>query len=147
MLLFFLVYTGMGCDGGLAPPDEPPVGTLHATITYEGAWPPADSLHDLRLVAMRFVPQDTSDFLQLNNLVFSPRSLDYFVEHDTVVVAEVDRGTYVYTGVAQQYDESIFAWRPVGLYSEQNGVFQIRPGDTTFIRIAVDFDHLPPFPP
>jgi len=147
LLVLLVTILAAGCDSGLAPPDEPPVGTLHAVITYEGAWPPADSLHDLRLVAMRFVPKDTSDFLQLTNLVFSPRSLKYFVERDTVVITDVERGTFVYTGVAQQYDANIFSWRPVGLYTDDDGVFQVRPGDTTFIRITVDFAHLPPFPP
>lgn len=135
------------CDGGLAPPDAPPTGTIRGTVHYAGAWPPADSLRDLRFVAMRFVPQDTADFLELSRLVFSPHTLQRFVDHDTFVVRDVAAGAYVYSGIAQQYSPSLFAWRPVGLYEANDGVFFVSSGETTDVAITVDFRALPPFPP
>ena len=103
------------CDHGLAPPDVPPSGAIRATITYRGAWPPADSLFDLRFVAMPFVPRDTADILDLARIVFSPQPLPYHVSADTVVLVGVPAKTFVYSGVAQRYTSSFVAWRPVGL--------------------------------
>lgn len=137
------------CDHGLVPPDEPPVGTIRAIITYAGhpdAWPPRDSLHDLRFVAMRFVPEDTTDFLQLNRLVFSER-LRYHVPVDTVVLENIETGLFPYSGVAQRYAADLFAWRPVGLYDANGGILQVRPGETADVRVLVDFRNPPPFPP
>lgn len=147
--IFAAVLTSLllSCDHGLTPPDEPPVGVIRGMIEYVGTWPPPDSLHDLRFVAMRFIPQDTSDFLQLNRVVFTPRSLRFNVERDTFTISNVAAGTYVYSGVAQQYTSNIFSWRPVGLYQNDDGIFQVRSGDTTDIEISVDFSHPPPFPP
>lgn len=135
------------CDHGLAPPAEPPVGAVRAFISYEGAWPPRDSLLDLRFVAMQFVPQDATDLLELNRIEFSdrlpaepPRSAD------TVVLGNVDIGAYVFSGVAQHYATDLLAWRPVGLYEENGGVFHVRRGETTDVRVRVDFHNPPPFP-
>lgn len=138
-----------GCDHGLAPPEEPSYGTLHVFITYAGGaqdWPSPDSLRDLRFVAMRFVPRDTSDLLDLNRIVFSER-LRSHVARDTVVLARVESGAYLYVGVAQKYGADLFAWRPVGLYEADNGVLFVAPRETTRVEVAVDFRHPPIFPP
>lgn len=149
LLLAGLAGLGAGCDHGLTPPAEPPVGTIRGLLTYRDArptWPSRDSLQDLRFVAMRFVPQDTADLLQLNRIVFS-EPLDRYVAADTVVIDDVATGTFVYTGVAQKYGPDVFAWRPVGLYEAQGGVFQVRAGETTDVAVYVDFRDVPPFPP
>ena len=142
-----LIPLAAACDHGLVPPDEPPRGAIAGTVAYTGAWPPADSLADLRFVALRFFPRDTTDFLQLNRLVFSPSRLRTGVERDTFFVVGVAAGTFVYSGIAQQYSPDLFAWRPVGLYAADGGLFEVRAGETTFVHIDVDFRNLPPFPP
>ena len=145
VLLLLLVLLA-GCDGGLAPPESDRTGAILALIEYAGTWPPPDSARDVRFVAMRFVPQDTSDFLELNRLAISDR-LTYGASADTVLVEEVRPGVFVYSGVAVNYSESIFAWRPVAVYEEGDGIFEVRPNDTVRIEVAVDFARLPDFPP
>ena len=139
------------CDHGLEPPDAPGTGTIRGTIFYidNGAtWPPQDSLRDLRFVALPFVPRDTLDlFRDLSQLVFSPNKLQINVSQDTFSVHNVEAQTYVYSGVAQQFDTGLLDWRPVGLYQENGGIFQVRPGEITELTIMVDFRNLPPFPP
>ncbi|RMF57630.1 MAG: hypothetical protein D6746_10770 [Bacteroidetes bacterium] len=143
-----LLLTGLlaGCDHGLAPPPEPPTGAIRGVITYVGPWPSRQEVRDLRFVALRFVPRDTSDFLQLNRMVFS-ETLAYGVPSDTFFVGDVVAGTFPYSGVAQHFSDDVLAWRPVGLYVENGGIFQVLPGDTVVLSITVDFEHPPPFPP
>ena len=139
------VAAGLGaCDGGLAPPEDRGPGAIRGAVRYTGRWPAADSLVDLRFVAMRFVPRDTTDFLQLDRLVFGPTKLATDVAADTFRVDSVPPGTYVYAGVAQHYSRSLFAWRPVGLVSAP---FEVRSGETATVAVDVDFARLPPFPP
>lgn len=149
--LLVLAYTSLlaACDHGLAPPPPPLTGAIEVEVTYlnhETTWPP--SLFDLRFVAMPFIPQDTSDFLQLERLVISdglekrtPRA------RETVFLPSVKAGTYVYSGIAEQYSSDIFAWRPVGLYVDNGGVFEVRESETTHLTVTVDFVNRPPFPP
>jgi hypothetical protein len=135
-----------GCDRGLVPPEEPPVGSIRVTITYEShphSWPPEDSLQDLRFVAMRFVPRDTTDFLNLHRIVFSDR-LEDNVPGEVILLDDIAVGAFLYSGIAQKYGPGLFAWRPVGLY---DGVFHVRAGETTEVPVNVDFRNPPPFPP
>ena len=135
-----------GCDHGLEPPEVDPPGQISGTIQYVGSWPPADSVRDLRFVAMRFVPQDTADFLQLNRMAISER-LAYGVSADTFTIDEVETGLFVYSGVAQNFDASILSWKPIGLVVEAGGLFTIESGTTTTVRVTVDFAKPPVFPP
>ena len=143
LLIICLVALLAGCGSGLQPPDEPGFGSISVRITYEGTWPVADSLRDLRFVALRFVPRDTTDLLQLNRMVISP-GLQRNVESDAVTLTGVPEGFYPYAGVAQQFTAALFDWRPVGLV---DGVFEVRPDATTEVFVAVDFGQLPVFPP
>lgn len=135
-----------GCDHGLEPPERAPDGSISATVTYLGEWPPASEVVDFRFVAMRFVPQDTLDFLQLNRMAISGR-LAYGVERDSFTVQAVQPGVFVYTGIAQQQTSDILSWRPVGLLDGDGGLFTVEPGANTPLSITVDFDNLPVFPP
>ena len=137
-----------GCDHGLTPPEEPPFGAIRGVIVYADpdAWPPRSEVRDLRFVAMRFVPQDTADFLQLNRMEIS-ETLAYGVARDTIRIDNVAVGFFPYTGVAQQVTPDILAWRPVGLLDGNGGFFEVRPGETTEVSVTVDFDNPPPFPP
>ena len=135
-----------GCDHGLAPPDIPPTGSIIGQVRYTGEWPGENDVRDLRFVAMRFVPTDTADFLQLNRMAISPR-LAYGVASDSFSLMDIETGTFFYSGVAQQFSENILSWKPIGLYAEQGGIFQVKSGETTRISIQVDFRNPPPFPP
>lgn len=148
-ILLLLVLAATGCDHGIAPPSESDMGVIRAHITYVQApenWPPSDSLFDLRFVAMRFVPRDTADLLQLNRLVFSDR-LDENVPSATAIISGVEAGPFLYSGVAQKFGPDIFNWRPVGLVTENNGIFIVRAGETTDVSVVADFHNPPPFPP
>lgn len=137
------------CDGGLEVPTEEPAGTIAGSITYlnpSTAWPPDSTIFDLRFVAMRFVPADTADFLQLNRMEISER-LRSRVEHDSFVIEDAKPGAFPYSGVALQFSSDIFDWKPVGLYADNDGVFTVRRGETTYVSVVVDFENLPIFPP
>ncbi len=144
----------LGCTHGFEPPAEPPVGEVEVAITYLGhpeAWPTTqDSLRDLRFVAMQFVPEDTTDFFQLNRMAISDpleRRPDFRTAQDTVLLTEVEPGLYPYSGVAQQFSSFILDWRPVGLYEGNGGIFTVRAGERVHLTVQVDFRNPPPFPP
>lgn len=145
-----LVLAGVaGCDHGLSPPAEPETGAIRAYVEYVQVredWPDVDSLADLRFVALRFVPRDTTDLLQLTRLVFSER-LTYYAMRDTVIVGGVETGSFLYAGVAQKFGDDNFDWRPVGLVEENSGFFSVEADETTTVHVTVDFQNPPPFPP
>lgn len=148
-VILLLAAVIAACDHGLAPPTSVQTGVISARVSYVGhpdAWPTADSLQDLRFVAMRFVPTDTADFLQLNRMVYSDR-LRYNVGAETARVPDVEAGPFLYAGVAQKFGTDPFAWRPVGLVEDEDGVFLVRPGETTHVEVTVDFRNPPVFPP
>jgi len=137
------------CDGGLVVPDEETPGAIAGIVTYlhgDGLWPPDSTLFDIRFVAMRFVPADTADFLQLNRMEIS-NSLQTRVARDSFLITDVAPGIFPYSGVAYQYSEDIFDWKPVGLYEENDGIFTVRTGETTHVSVVVDFENPPIFPP
>ncbi len=137
------------CDQGFAPPDAPPTGTLVVDITYENypdTWPATEDIYELLFVALRFVPKDTTDFLQLNRLVFSDR-LQFHVERQTVTLDSIGAGLYPYAGVAHKYGPELFDWRPIGLVEEGGGVIVVSTGETTRVSMSADFLNPPSFPP
>lgn len=144
-LLTVLLLTG-GCDHGLEPPAKVENGFITGVITYTGAWPPRSEVHDIRFVAMRFVPHDTLDFLQLNRMVISD-GLTYGVASESFSVRAVEPGVFVYSGVAQQQSSDLLSWRPVGLLDGDGGIFSVDPGAEVHLELIVDFDHIPLFPP
>ena len=149
-LFFTVLATGLAaCDLGLEPPAAPSTGAIRGVIVYRHieAWPPEDSLRDLRFFALPFVPRDSIDFFRdLNLLVFSDR-LRAGVERDSFVVDGVEARVYVYSGVAHQFTASLLDWRPLGIYDVEGGVFEVRSNDTTELFITVDLQEPPPFPP
>lgn len=140
------VLTVSGCDAGLEPPEDGGSGTITGSITYIGAWPESGELKDLRFIAMRFVPQDTTDFFRLNEMVISEK-LPYRVSTHSFTIQDAPAGTYFYSGVAQKYADDLLAWRPVGLVEDDGGVFTLARGGTVSIRMEVDFANPPVFPP
>ena len=145
-LIFACCIGFSACDHGLEPPAFSGTGRIEGIIEYAGTWPSPDSLDDLRFVGMRFIPKDTSDFLQLNQMVIS-QGLQRNVDTDSFVIEDAATGFYVYSGVAQKFDSDLLSWRPVGLYTGDAGVFSVAPNQTTEIRLRVDFNNLPIFPP
>ena len=139
----------LGCDHGLEPITAPPVGTIrgHVVYTDPAAWPPPDSVFDVRFFALPFIPQDSLDlFRDLNQLVFSgPLRRGRGVAADSFVIENVEAQIYVYSGVAQQFSPDLFDWRPIGLIGQP--FFAVVPGEVTEIEIRVDFRNRPPFPP
>jgi len=145
-IILLLSLSLSACDHGLEPPDFSGTGTIVGTIEYVGPWPAIEELQDLRFVGMRFVPRDTSDFLQLNLMAISG-GLKKQVDFDEFRVDEVTTGLYLYSGIAQKFDADLLSWRPVGLYTNDGGIFSVAPNQTTEIHIRVDFNNLPIFPP
>ena len=143
--LFCGLWALAGCDSGIAPPDGNRVGTIQGVITYSDPWPSADQFREIRFVALRFVPRDTADFLQLNRIEFSD-ALSYGVSTDSFLIPDVPVGFFPYSGVARQATADIFSWGPIGLYAENDGVFSVTEAETTFVRVSVDFENPPPFP-
>lgn len=143
-LAFCITLTG--CDHGLAPPGEDARGAIRGTLTYSGTWPARDSLREIRFVGMRFVPQDTSDFLQLNRMVISD-TLSRYVTSDSFFISNVQAGVYVYSGVAENFGRGILDWRPIELYTLNQGTFVVRGNETISLSIDVDLSQRPPFPP
>ena len=137
------------CDQGFAPPDEPPTGSIVVDITYENhpeAWPVSEDIYELLFVALRFVPKDTTDFLQLNRLVFSDR-LQFHVAQQTVTLDNVAAGVYPYAGVAHKYGPELFEWRPIGLVEDNGGIIVVPAGEAARVSVSADFLNPPPFPP
>ncbi|HUF11324.1 MAG TPA: hypothetical protein VMO47_18525 [Rhodothermales bacterium] len=153
--LFFIVtalivaLTITSCDNGLVVPEEERAGAIAGTITYVhgGAfWPQGSEIFDIRFVAMRFVPTDTADFLQLNRMEIS-NTLRFNASTDTFFIGDVAPGAFPYSGVAYRYSQDIFDWKPVGVYSDNDGMFTVENGETTQVSIVVDFLDPPTFPP
>jgi hypothetical protein len=103
-------------------------------------------MRDLRFVAMRFMPQDTVDFLRLNEMAISA-GLRRNVESDTFSISGVDPGAFVYAGIAHQFDANLLSWRPLGLVEDDGGIFFVESGMDTPVHVDVDFSRLPVFPP
>jgi len=144
-LAVVLALLAPGCDGGISPAGEDSVGVIQGTVTYTGRWPPPDSVRDLRFVALRFIPADTSDFLQLNRIEVS-RSLTYGVSSDTFSIHGVKTGVFPYSGIARQVTENLFSWAPLGLVADNDGVIVLETGQTVLVNVSVDFANIPRFP-
>ena len=135
----------VACESPIEPPSDVALGTIRGIVEYVSEWPPGEEIRDLRFVAMRFIPSDTADFLQLNRLEFSDR-LQYFVDGETIILPEVPAGTYPFAVVARQRTTDVLSWQALGIYNENNGVFVVARDETVDVAITVDFDNLPDFP-
>ena len=130
------------------PIEEPdPKGVIMGTVTYSGDWPPDNELIQLFFIPLPFIPNSVGDIMSQLSSLRTSGSLQRNVDDDDFLVDELPNGAYIYNIIANQYDSNIFQdWRPLGLFSENDGVIIVS-GDTTVISIHVDFDNLPPFPP
>jgi hypothetical protein len=71
----------------------------------------------------------------------------YNVAEEDITLSGVAAGSFVYSGVAQKFGPGLFEWRPVGLVTDNGGIFVVTANETTTVDVTVDFDDLPPFPP
>ena len=147
--ILFVLLLFLGCDNGLVPPEDPARGSISGTVSYTGSWPDPATLFDIRFVAMRIVPESTQDIVDEfgRQRVVLSNGLQRPTTSDSFFISSVVTGPYVYSGVAIQQSNNVFDWLPVGLYSENAGIFQVLPNETTHIHVHVDFDNIPPFPP
>ncbi len=146
LIVLTVAVLATGCDHGLAPTEIAVSGSISGMVNYTGTWPPKSQVQDLRFVAMRFVPRDTLDFLQLNRMAISG-ALRYGVSSDTFTVQDVEPGVFLYSGIAQQQTTNILSWRPVGLLDVDGGFFSVEPASNRTLVINVDFGNVPAFPP
>lgn len=155
-VLFILLLSG--CDDGLAPkvilaPQS--IYGIRGTIFFKN-WPPADSVVDLRLAALKNSPSSNifNDVIQ-GRVRFSGTLLPYGADSISyeLLLAPLSPGLFSYIGVAQQFGQNIRTdWRLVGVYHSagdtlQPGTVNV-PADSIVsgIDLLVDFQHLPPQP-
>ncbi len=141
-----------GCTGGLDPTQLPREAMIRGIVSFRGAWPPVDSLRDLRVVAFQqYPPKDVLGEVLGGRAIFSER-LPFYVEQTPYeLTVEQVPVMFRYLIVAQQYGPDLFRhWRVVGVYSSrdtQPDSIWVEPGGVyPNVDIVVDFDHLPPQP-
>lgn len=164
VLILFLVLPG--CDKGLNPDPSGFSGTIYLTN-----WPPPDSVWELRLVAFRNPPTDSSNLIlewaKGKVLVHPPIGTPAFKKTDstgrfvdsiryTVVLHGVsvdEPARFAYIALAWRYSATdFFAWRPAGIYTVHHNSFIPTPitiPKHTFLRgihIYCDFRNPPPKP-
>jgi len=140
-----LLLSLAGCESAIRPPDDVRTGTIHGRVEYLNVWPPENEVRDLRFVALPFVPRDSTDILRINDLVASSR-LTYGVNSESFVVVGVPAGTYPFSGIARQRTEDLLSWEAIGLYTDDEGVFEVSEDEVVDLVILVDFNHPPDVP-
>ncbi len=166
LVLVTSVLLCAGCDKGLNPDPSGFSGTIHLIN-----WPPPDSVWELRLVAFKNPPTDSSNlFLEWtrgNVLVYPPIGTTAFKKTDstgrfvdsikyTVLIQGIDVDEpvrYSYVALAWRYSPNIFTdWRPAGLYAPQPYSFVPKPlviakhQFITGVDLYCDFRNPPPRP-
>ncbi len=144
--------------GGLDPTVVPTFTGISGTITYVGgasAWPPADSVIEVRVVAFEKRPTDPTQVfgaLLAGTAVVSdtlPRRVNQ--SSYSIEVANTPR-TFEYIVVALRYGPDFqLQWRMLDVYTITGDATQPRPltvnaNDDKRINFRVDFSNLPPQP-
>jgi hypothetical protein len=151
VLLAALLLVG-GCGDGLTP--EMGLVGFEGRVTVASAFPPADSVLTLRVVAARsYPPKDILGEYIAGRLVFSD-ALVYNTRTQTYTILQNDlTGIFEYVCIAQQYGPNPFSqWRVVGVYSLSGDKTKYSPvdfGSGRYLRgidMTVDFYDLPPQP-
>jgi|SRR5271169_1587643 len=153
ILIVLLMFVFVSCDQGLAPVSlsVPPSGIRG--FVFFNHWPPADSVVDLRLAALKNPPT-----LNLINEVLQgeaqfTNTLSPYGADSIAYTLILTPGKYVYIGVAQQFGPNIQQdWRVVGVYhavgESMNPDSVTVPADSIVngINVYVDFNNIPPQP-
>jgi hypothetical protein len=154
--IFFLVLVILliSCDHGLSPEAADVDPGFAGELRVVSAWPPQDSVRDLRVVAFRnYPPKDILSEVINGSAIFSDElpygqtSISYIIQDETLA------GAFAYIVVAQNFGEDPFQdWRAIGVYTLSGDVKQptsLDLGSGLFISdvdISVDFYNLPPQP-
>ncbi|MDE3057846.1 MAG: hypothetical protein KGJ59_07810 [Bacteroidota bacterium] len=156
--LFILLALALaGCDKGIAPNPNAKTG-FNGSVYFMDA--PADTIFDLRVVAVPYYPIDTSVNTLitkvLNGIIpFTPSSLPTVVDSGFVATYELDvpAKEYDYVAVVQRFGGNYFHdWRVLSFYgfdatSPVPKTVAVHDGEfLTKIDMTVDFHHLPPQP-
>jgi len=155
--LTFLIFTGIllvSCDHGLDPEQALGDPGFGGTISVRMAWPPPDSVRQLRVVAFRTYPPNEVLTEVLNGTAVFSDELPYGEAEISYTIQDPTfRGVFEYIAVAQNYGPDLFTqWRAVGVYTVTGDVQLPSPvdlGDGRFVEgidIVVDFINLPPQP-
>ncbi len=160
MLVLMLLSVAMtmmlglsACDHGLTP-DVPVQPGFGGTIRVVSAWPPADSVVMLIVVAFRdYPPKNILEEVLANRAVFSEALVKNATTQRYRIEKDALAGSFAYVAVAWQHGPRIEAdWRAAGVYTltgdpNQPAPITITPGRfIDGVDITVDFDHLPPQP-
>ena len=153
IVFVLVIICFVSCDQGLAPVSlsVPPSGIRG--FVYFNHWPPADSVVDLRLAALRNPPSSNLINEVLQGKAQFTGSLTPYGADSIAYTLILNPGKYVYVGVAQQFGPNIEQdWRVVGVYHAVGE--SVNPDSVTVpvdsivsgINVYVDFNNIPPQP-
>lgn len=158
LVCLFCVMVLLGC-GGLDPTEVPNSFTgISGTITYvggAGAWPPADSVVEVRIVMFEERPTDPSQVFGalLTGKAVVSDTLPRFVDQSTYTVEVTGAPrTFKYVVAALRYGPDFqLQWRMLDVYSLSGDATQPSPItinvlDNQRVNFRVDFSALPPQP-
>lgn len=160
--IVFVLLLLSSCDGGLDPiaagKETEAKPSISGLITYKNgpaAWPPADSIKDIRVVAFtRYPPPDIIAEV-LGQKAFFTETMPVAVDSSSyrIELPSPSPSSIAAIVVAQQYGNDITKeWRVIGIYSATGDNSQPTTLDLTSttswrnINITVDFSNLPPQP-
>ncbi len=161
LLVSLLILICSGCDTGLSPLNEP--AGFSGVVRFTN-WPPADSVRELRVVAFKNSPTDSTSIINAlltGEAVVYPAvgsaGLPFYVDSIsysfTTKGTTLELGSYNYVALAWRYGPNSFAdWRPGGVYTTTPGSFSPAPVLVLLHKIAanidinVDFRNPPPTP-
>ena len=156
LLLVVLSVSLLGCTHGLEPISVQP--GFSGTVRFISAWPPPDSVHDIRVVAFyHYPPQNIiGDVLGGNAKVYPPIGTSapaFFVDTLSYNFTLDSAAVFQYVVVAMQYGPNLLSdWKVVGAYGYSHGVgspksVTVKPNSfISGIDIDVDFKNTPPTP-
>ncbi|MGE5480725.1 MAG: hypothetical protein ACM3U1_09905 [Chloroflexota bacterium] len=150
ILIFALSMLAWACEGGLEPRSGDQRAFIKGKITIRGTRPPADSLKELRAVALRIFPANNLlEQILTGQADFSPSSLPIDKdEFEYVLEIKAPPTEIMYFGIAINYGGPL-DWKPGAVYGAvaagdtTHTSFIIKPGETKRIDLILDFDNLP----
>lgn len=145
------------CDGGLDPTTVPDETIVVGTVEFVGAsaaWPPADSVKEVRVVGFRSFPPEDLISEVLSGKAFISDTLPTFTDFATfrLELSKPIPSELQYIAVALRFGDNLFEdWRVVGVYAteanhKQHRALPIQPGATNTANIKVVFSDPPPQP-
>lgn len=124
ILFLFLLLFYCGCDNTGLNPNEYQEPGFSGTITFSGSIPPADSLRDLRLIAVPYYPID-STFVEIFDKIINQGIIPFSEGLSGKVTPggsfeytlNVKPQTYFYVALVQNYGINFLTdWRVVSVY-------------------------------